>query len=69
MGAPPLQRLVLLRNPFGRLFVKVYYAVSPVFVRWFGNTEWFNHVWRGVLDRLVNALRSKGVENTRYEDR
>lgn len=60
---------VLLRNPFGWLFVKAYYTVSPVLVRWFRHTGWFNHVWRSMLDCLVNTLQSKDVEKTRYEDR
>lgn len=54
---------------FGRLFIKTYYAVSPTIVRWFGETEWFKHIWKGKLDKMVERLQSSGVESTPYEDR
>ncbi len=54
---------------YGRAFVRVYYAVSPYFVRHYGNTAWFKKTCRGALDRLVNKLRAKGYESTPYEDR
>ena len=53
----------------GRLFIKTYYAVSPTIVKWFGETEWFNRMWRGKLDRMVERLRAEGFESTPYEDR
>lgn len=52
----------------GRAFVKVYYAISPTLVKWFGHTEWFRKLWKGKLDRMVAKLNAKGVENTPYED-
>ena len=54
---------------YGRAFIRTYYAVSPTLVRWFGETRWFQKLWRGPLDRLVNKLRSEGVEDTPYRDR
>ena len=54
---------------YGRAFIKVYYAISPTLVKWFGETKWFKALWKGKLDRLVNKLRSEGVEDTPYEDR
>lgn len=54
---------------YGRLFIRVYYAVSPTLVKWFGNTNWFKKLWRGKLDRMVRNLQSKGVEDTPYEDK
>ena len=50
-------------------FIKTYYAISPTFVKWFGNTAWFKKMWKGTLDRMVNNLNKQGVENTRYEDK
>lgn len=54
---------------FGRLSVKVYYAVSPIMVRWFGKTVWFKKMWKPFLDRMVANLKAKGVEDTPYVDK
>lgn len=53
----------------GRAFIRLYYAVSPTLVRWFGQTEWFRRLWKGPLDRLVLRLRAQGVEDTPYQDK
>lgn len=53
----------------GRTFVKMYYAVSPTIVKWFGDSRWFKNMWRGKLDRMVSNLNAKGVEDTPYHDR
>ncbi|MBE6567885.1 MAG: hypothetical protein E7657_04420 [Ruminococcaceae bacterium] len=54
---------------YGRLFVRVYYAVSPTLVKWFGETQWFKRLWRCKLDRMVKKLQDKGVESTPYKDK
>lgn len=54
---------------YGRAFIKLYYAISPTLVKWFGNTEWFKRMWRGTLDRMVRDLQEKGVESTPYDDK
>lgn len=54
---------------YGRLFVRIYYAISPTLVKWFGKTKWFKKMWRGRLDRMVKKLQAKGYESTPYEDR
>lgn len=54
---------------YGRLFIRVYYAVSPIVVKLFGKTEWFRNFWRSRLDKMVKNLQDKGVENTPYEDK
>lgn len=54
---------------YGRLFITLYYAISPTIVKWFGHTHWFNKMWKGKLDRMVEKLQSEGYENTPYEDR
>ena len=53
----------------GRAFIRLYYAVSPTLVRWFGETKWFQRLWRGPLDRMVAKLQAQGVESTPYEDK
>ncbi len=52
----------------GRLFITLYYATSPTIVKWFGHTKWFNKLWRGKLDRIVDKLKSEGFEDTPYDD-
>ena len=54
---------------YGRAFIKTYYAVSPSFVRWFGETEWFKNMWKPKLDKMVKDLNEKGVADTPYHDR
>lgn len=58
----------LAKNRCGRVFIKVYYAVSPTLVRWFGQRAWFGRFWRGPLDRLVLRLKSKGYDDGPYCD-
>lgn len=54
---------------YGRAFIRVYYAISPTLVKWFGHTEWFKKMWKGKLDRMVANLNTEGVVDTPYEDR
>ena len=49
---------------YGRGFIRLYYAVSPTLVKWFGETEWFRNLWEPMLDRMVKKLNEKGVEDT-----
>lgn len=59
----------LAESWYGRAFIRVYYAISPTLVKWFGETKWFKNMWRGKLDRMVKKLQAKGVEDTPYEDK
>ena len=54
---------------YGRAFIRLYYAISPTLVKWFGKTKWFKKMWKGKLDRMVEKLQADGVENTPYEDK
>ena len=54
---------------YGRLFIRIYYAVSPVLVKLFGKTSWFQKFWRGRLDKMVKNLQEKGMEDTPYNDK
>ena len=54
---------------YGRAFIRIYYAISPTLVKWFGHTDWFKKMWKGKLDRMVANLKAGGVEDTPYEDR
>ena len=53
----------------GRAFIRLYYAVSPTLVKWFGHSAWFRALWKPVLDRKVARLRARGVEDTPYLDK
>lgn len=59
---------MLAQNPFGRLFIKIYYATSPIVVKLFGNQNWFHKLFKAPLDRWVEKLNNEGVENTPYND-
>lgn len=59
----------LAKTWYGRAFIHTYYAVGPIIVGWFGNTEWFKNLWKPKLDKIVNNLNSQGVQNTPYEDK
>lgn len=54
---------------FGRLFIMLYYAISPTLVKWFGDTKWFKRMWKSTLDKMVEKLKQKGYESTPYEDK
>ena len=60
---------VLAKTWYGRLFIKLYYAVSPTAVRLFGDADWFQSFWRGRLDSMVSNLQADGFESTPYEDK
>lgn len=53
---------------YGRMFIRFYYAVSPIMVKWFGASEWFRNLWKPLLDRMVEKLNQAGVECTPYTD-
>lgn len=56
----------LKSNIFGRIFVKLYYFISPLLVKLFGKTKWFNKINKKILDRFVTYLQDKGYDNTPY---
>lgn len=59
-----------LSNSFyGRIFIKIYYAISPTIVKWFGKKKWFNKFWKKKLDSMVSKLNTNGFDSTPYEDK
>ena len=60
---------VLGKNIFGRLFIRIYYAISPVLVKLFGKLGCFRNFWRKRLDKMVNKLKNRGFEDTPYKDK
>lgn len=59
---------ILSRYWYGRMFIRVYYAISPSLVRWFGNKKWFTMLWKGTLDKMVSKLNKQGIEDSPYQD-
>jgi len=53
---------------YGRCFIKVYYSLSPILIKAFGKTRWFNYTWRKRLDKLTERLKTKGYKDTTYSD-
>lgn len=53
---------------YGRLFIRIYYAISPSLVKHFGHTKCFQRFWKKHLDKLVEKLQNNGFENTPYND-
>ncbi len=53
---------------YGRVFIHMYYAISPKLVKCFGETHWFKSMWRSRLDKMIKKLRSEGFEDTPYKD-
>lgn len=60
---------ILAATWYGRLFIRIYYRVSPALVRLFGETKWIKCVGKAYLDRLTNRLQGRGFDNTPYQDR
>lgn len=58
----------LAKSWHGRIFIKIYYAISPVLVKHFGAEHWFRQFWKGKLDRIVAGLKADGFEDTPYCD-
>jgi len=48
---------ILSNSWFGRLFISIYYAVSPKIVELFGTKKWFYKLWKPILDILVCKLQ------------
>ena len=59
----------LYNNLLGRVFIQVYYALSPIFVKVFGKQNWFILACKSILDKIVNKLQNKGIENSQYDDK
>ena len=53
----------------GRIFIKIYYLLSPTMVKLFDNKNWFKKFWQIILDKLVKKLNEKGYEDIPYNDK
>lgn len=59
---------VLSKHLLGRLFIHVYYAISPTLIELFGHTKLFRSFFKRMLDPFIAYLQSKGLDSTPYRD-
>ncbi|MDL2225416.1 hypothetical protein LJC20_04340 [Eubacteriales bacterium OttesenSCG-928-M02] len=50
----------LSKTWYGRGFIKLYYAISPTIVRWFGENKCFHRLLRNKLDKFISKLIASG---------
>lgn len=60
---------ILDNKLLGRIFIKVYYALSPTIVKLFGKQNWFVCACKSMLNKFIKKLQNKGIENTPYNDK
>lgn len=53
----------------GKVFINLYYRISPTVVRLFGKKKAFNSFWRTLLDRFTIYLNKKGYSSDKYTDK
>lgn len=53
----------------GRMFIKLYYAISPTIVKIFGENKKFISFNKNILDRIILKLKSRGYKDTKYNDK
>lgn len=58
----------LERSIAGRVFIRIYYTLSPIIVAMFGKNAIVRDIWKKLLDSFVNRLRNRGYSNRRYND-
>ncbi len=58
----------LQNSLLGRLFIKSYYRISPILLKWFGHIFWFKRFCKFFLDKMIFILKSKGVSDETYND-
>lgn len=59
----------LKKTLIGRVFIKFYYATSPLLVKLLGNCSWFKKGGKVILDKVVESLIQNGINNTVYTDK
>lgn len=57
------------KNIFGRLFIKIYYVISPTLVKWFGKSNWFKKIIKPILEMKIKKLRELGYSDKEYDDK
>lgn len=55
---------VLYNKFLGRIFIKIYYACSPILVKYCGHLTLFQSFWKKILDRVIIQLKLRGFEES-----
>lgn len=58
----------LYKSFLGRLFIRLYYFVSPKLIKYFGEKRRFHMLCRKALDPIVYKLKLKGYSDKPYKD-
>lgn len=58
----------LAKRWYGRIFIKLYYVVSPILVKWFSKTVWFKIFWQNTLNKMIDNLQKRGYVDSPYRD-
>lgn len=53
---------------WGRAFIKMYYTISPVLVKYFGERKFFLSFWRKRLNSIVLKLQKNGMDGDSCTD-
>ena len=53
---------------YGKLFIKLYYTVSPIIVKYAVDNRYFRSFWKKILDKMVWHLNKSGYEDLPYND-
>lgn len=56
------------KHILGKIFIRSYYKISPKLVKIFGNSKVFKLFNKRILDKFVLKLKSKGYQDTFYND-
>ncbi len=60
---------VLSKTWYGKVFIQIYYAVSPKLIEVFGEVELVRGFCKKKLDRVVSYLNGKGISPDKYIDK
>lgn len=58
----------LRKSILGKTFIRIYYAISPLLVKLFGNKNWFKIPIKKILDKMIIELSRKGYSDEPYVD-
>ena len=58
----------LANRIYGRLFIKIYYASSPIMVKVFGKNKVFVSFFKWLLDKKVEKLKKRDYSFDKYKD-
>lgn len=61
--------LKLYHSKIGTLFVRTYYAISPILIKLVGKERWFQLFSKYFIDKIVKRLQKNGYSSEKYSDK